>query len=172
MADHKLAIPKIRKWEGGWSDNANDPGGATMCGITFDTFIGYRMKKGLPKPTKDDLRNISLTEWMAVFKEEYWDEFKADEIQNQSIANFLIDWFWMSFHNASKGIQRIVGVVVDGEIGAKTIAAINSTDQAGLFNQIRAARMAYYDTIIKKNAKLETFRNGWLNRLNDYKYEP
>ena len=172
MADATLAVPKILKWEGGWADNPNDPGGATMEGITLNTFIGYRLKNNLPRPSKDDLRNISDQEWFDVFKQEFWDDLRADEINNQSDANLAIDWFWMSWHAASKGIQRTVGVYPDGEIGDESIAAINAMDPEELFHAMKAARIAYYETIIRKNPHLETFRDGWTNRLNDYTYEP
>jgi hypothetical protein len=26
----------------------------------------------------------------------YWDKWKADKIENQSIANLLVDWVWTS----------------------------------------------------------------------------
>ena len=35
MADYKVHIPFLEKWEGGWSNDPDDSGGATMMGITI-----------------------------------------------------------------------------------------------------------------------------------------
>lgn len=168
----RLAIPKILKWEGGWADNPKDPGGATMKGITLNTFIGYRLKNNLPKPSKDDLRKISDKEWAEVFKEEYWDEIRADDIRDQSVANIFMDWFWMSWDDAIEAVQTLVGTKPDGDVGNITIKAINAQPGEQLFNRIKAARESFFSSIIKKHPNLETFRHGWMNRLNDYTYQP
>ena len=83
-----------------------------------------------------------------------------------------MDWFWMSWDDASKKIQALVGVKPDGDVGPRTIAAINATPPAELFAGIKAARQNHYNRIIQRNPKLETFRKGWANRLNDYNFQP
>lgn len=53
--------------EGGWSDHPDDPGGATMRGVTLAT---YRRRR--PGATKADLRAITRAELAAIYREEYW----------------------------------------------------------------------------------------------------
>ena len=55
MADYTKLVPFIRKWEGGFSNNPKDKGGATNNGVTLAT---YRMVYGKNK-TVDDLKNMS-----------------------------------------------------------------------------------------------------------------
>ena len=103
-------------------------------------------------------------------KRNYWDKCKADQIKSQAVANILVDWFWMSGTNATKGIQRLVGVNVDGKIGKESLKAINETSQVNeqkFVEQLYQVRREFYNTIIKRNSKLESFRKGWTNRLND-----
>lgn len=170
MADHKLFAPKLMKLEGGFVNHPNDPGGATMKGVTLNVYTSYRVGKGLPKPTVEDLKNITDEEWMDIFKKNYWDKLKADEIQNQSIAEIMVDWLYNSGVGMIKNIQKILNVTADGISGKNTINAINNFDQPTLFENVFNARKEFYETIIKKNPKLETFRKGWMNRLNEFKF--
>jgi hypothetical protein len=43
MADLKIFLPKILKWEGGFVNDPADPGGATNMGVTISTWrqVGY-----------------------------------------------------------------------------------------------------------------------------------
>lgn len=62
----------VLQHEGGWADDPNDPGGATMKGITIGTYTRWREAHGQPAPTKDDLRNISDGEVGRIYFEWYW----------------------------------------------------------------------------------------------------
>lgn len=77
--------PFILKWEGGFVNDPDDLGGATNKGVTIGTYRQYRASKKLPEPTIEDLKNISDEEWTEIFKKFYWDRWKADKINNQSI---------------------------------------------------------------------------------------
>lgn len=92
MADVRKLKPFILKWEGGFVNDPADLGGATNKGVTIGTYKEYRKKKGLPEPTVEDLKKLSDSEWTDILKTCYWNRWKADRIQNQSIANILVDW--------------------------------------------------------------------------------
>jgi len=171
MANHKLLVPYIQKWEGGFVNDPADRGGATMAGVTIATYTEYCRKKGLPAPTIDDLKKITEAEWMDIFKTLYWDRWQADKILSQSIANILVDWVWGSGVWGIKIPQRILGVVEDGIAGQKTLIALNSRPPRLLFDEIKKARVKYIDDICKKTPTNEKFRRGWMNRLNDLKFE-
>lgn len=172
MATIKKLVPKIIKWEGGFANHKYDKGGATNKGITIDTFRNYRKSKNLATPTVDDLKNISDAEWMAILKTYYWDRWKADEINNQSIANLLVDWVWASGVYGIKYPQQVLGVTADGIVGKKTLAAINDyPNQEQLFSKLWKRREQHFRNLAANNATQQVFLKGWLNRLNDFKYE-
>jgi hypothetical protein len=79
--------------EGGWSNNPNDKGGCTMAGVTIGT---YRQYYGANK-TCNDLKNISDAQWNKIMRT-YWDAWRADEINNKSIAYLLVDWLYMGVY--------------------------------------------------------------------------
>ena len=165
MASYTKLIPIVLKWEGGYAGNI-DGMTCTMKGVTlaaYRKFFGKNM-------TCKDLKEITQAEWDLIFKEGYWDRWRADEIENQSIANLLVDWCWASGIYGIKLPQRVLGVKDDGIVGRKTIAAINDyPDQEELFNKLWARREKHFRDIAK-NGK-EKFLKGWLNRLNDFKYK-
>lgn len=171
MAQHSKLIPYVLKWEGGWSDDPADAGGATMKGITLATYTAYRHKKGLPIPTKNDLKNISQKDWEDIFKSMYWDRWKADNIENQSIANLLVDWLWTSGQYGIKFPQRVLGLTDDGLVGPKTLAAINNyPNKKELFNKLWERRKQHFTSIANSRPGNQKFLKGWLNRLNDFKF--
>lgn len=167
MADKNKLIPIIKKWEGGYSDNPNDRGGATNSGVTLAV---YQSVYGKNK-TKNDLKKMTNEQWNYIFTKLYWNKWKADEIKNQSIANILVDWVWMSGYGTIKKIQSLFGLTADGIVGNKTISYINSHDQEDVFNKIWNRRKQFYESLVKNNPSQKVFLNGWMNRLNTFKFQ-
>jgi len=167
MADSKKLIPFLLKWEGGFVDDPLDKGGATMKGVTIGTFrqfCGQHM-------TASDLKAITDEQWNRIFKTGYWDRWRADEIRHQSIANILVDWIWGSGIHAVRIPQRLLGVTDDGIVGPVTLAAVNAATPSELFYEIKGARKLFIHDIIAGTPTNIRFRQGWLNRLNDLKFE-
>lgn len=172
MANLNKLKPFILKWEGGFVNDPDDLGGATNKGITFATYCHYRKLKGISEPAiLDDLKNISDSEWTEILKTMYWDKWQADRINNQSVANILVDWLWGSGVHGIKRPQKILGVQVDGIVGDKTINALNACDPMEIYFAIKNDRIRFIDEICKARPANEKFRKGWLNRINDFKFE-
>ena len=171
MADIKYLAPIILKWEGNFVNHPNDKGGPTNKGVTIATYEAYCRKKGYPKPTVERLKNLTQEQWIDILKTMYWDRWKADQINNQAVANILVDWTWGSGAWGIKFPQRILGVKDDGIVGPKTIAALNDyPDQSELFKKIWMRRKQHFEDIVKADPTQKVFLKGWLNRLNDFKY--
>lgn len=171
MANPNKLIPFILSWEGGFVNDPDDLGGATNKGITIGAFRTYRQKNGLSRPSVEDLRNISDLEWSDVFKTMYWDRWKADQINSQSVANILVDWVWASGKYGIEIPQKVLDVAVDGIVGPKTIKAVNSWDPKELFDTIKTERLAFIERIVKSRPANAKFRQGWINRINALKFE-
>ena len=190
MARVENIVPFILKWETGTTGIgltneqlfekaklkrfANDPddlGGATMCGVTLATFAEYCRRKGYPRPTIVRLKAIKYKEWLEILKTMFWDKWKADQINNESIALILVDWVWGSGKYGITIPQRAIGVTADGIVGPKTIAAVNAKDPKQLFDLIRKERLAYIERICRSRPTNLKYKRGWLNRLNDIKFK-
>ena len=170
MANYRNLIPIILNLEGGFSNNSSDSGGATMKGVTLSTYKDFCRMKGKPEPTVRELRNISDKEWEEIFKLLYWDKWQADKINNQSIANFLVDWLWNSGKYGIVIPQKVLNVTQDGVVGKVTLWAINSSNQRHLFSLLKAARLEYVRELVNKNQSQQKFLKGWENRINSFSY--
>lgn len=168
---YKLA-PFILKWEGGFVNDPADLGGATNMGVTIGTWksCGYD-KDGDGDIDVDDLHLLTREDVVKrVLKPHYWDRWKADRIKSQSVANLVVDWVWASGKNGITGVQRILGVSVDGIVGEKTLAAMNGRNARELFADIKRARISFIEGIIKRDPSQMVFKKGWLSRLNCINY--
>lgn len=166
MAKFDLYAPILKRLEGGFSNHPYDKGGATNCGVTLASF---RAIYGKDK-TVEDLKNMTDAQWRRIMKV-YWDACNADKINNQSIANIVVDWCVNSGVSGRKEIQRTFNLVADGIFGQKTLAALNSTPQKCVFCKIRDAREKFYLNLAEKTPSQKVFLNGWMNRLNQFHYE-
>lgn len=167
MAKKEILKPFIRAWEGGFAIIKGDRGGATKWGVTIGTF---RAVYGQGR-TVEDLKKMTEEQWDHIFKTIFWDKWKADQIENQSIANLLVDWLWASGSYGIKLPQKILGVKIDGIVGPKTIAAINNYPKGNgaLFEALWTEREAYFRRIATPPSQRK-FLKGWLNRLNGIQF--
>lgn len=173
MADVNKLAHWILKWEGGFVNDPDDSGGATNKGVTIKTWkqVGYD-KDGDGDIDVKDLKLLTVDDVIkVVLKPHYWDRWKADEIVSQSVANICVDWVWASGKPGITRVQKLLGVKQDGVVGPKTLAALNSRSPLPLFGAIKQERIKFIDEICIKNPKNLKFKKGWLNRLNDLKYE-
>ena len=171
MADYKRLVPFIRKWEGGFVNDPYDKGGATNAGVTIATYRAYRKQKGYATTSVDDLKGMTSVEWQEIFKTLYWDRWRADGIRSQSVADILVDWVWASAVWGIKIPQRLLGVTVDGVVGPVTLETLNRLEARKIFDTIKSARVQFIDDICRRTPTNERFRRGWMNRLNDIRFE-
>lgn len=150
----------------GYANDPDDLGGATMVGVTIATYTEYCRRKGYPRPTIDRLRNMDYAQWLDILKTMFWDRWQADNIANQSVAEILVDWVWASGKYGITIPQKILGVTVDGVVGAKTIAAVNRQDARTLYNRIKVERRAFIERICASRPANNKFKRGWLRRLD------
>ena len=190
MAKIENLIPHIIKWEcgvtakpgesnmalferarkKGFANIPGDSGGATMIGVTIGTFKDWCKQKGRRTPSINDLKAISYFEWLAILKTVFWDPCNADGINNQSIANMLVDWRWVNGKQAVRDTQICFSLVADGIVGPKTLAALNGSSASTIFNRLKYAREAAYKKIVKNRPSQQKFLSGWINRTNDIKF--
>lgn len=159
--NYARALPLVLKWEGGWSDHPDDPGGATHKGVTLATFRRYVKADG----TKDDLRKITDAQVSTVYYRHYW------SVANCQAMPAGLDFAVFDFSvnsgpsRAVKFLQRIVGVTVDGRVGPKTIEAIGGFNTDDLVRLLCDERLAWLKTL----KTWGTFGKGWTNRVVDVK---
>lgn len=141
------AVEVILENEGGYINDERDPGGETNMGIS---------KKAYPDL---DIKNLTREQAIQIYFKDYWKPIKAD-FMDRGIALQLFDMAVNAgVSQASKLIQRIVGVKDDGVIGPITLRAINNYN-GDINMEYLIARVNYYSSL--DNVKI--FGAGWVNR--------
>ena len=179
MNDLELIDALIRREVGKTDDASNDPadrGGLTHFGITK---AGYSDFLGRPA-TDADINALTRARARAFYQ---WllDSTIGDLVTHPPLRGLLLDI--IANHgkqNATRIIQRAVGVTVDGVFGKLTRAALAkaaSEDPSRLFRDIVADRLEFTGRIITKNLRDDDhdgipdnteFAWGWLNRQAEF----
>lgn len=171
MAKIDILAPFILSWEGGFVNNPNDHGGATNKGVTIATWQaqGYD-KNGDGRIDVKDLKMISENDAVRIMRLNFWNRWNADEIEDQSIANMLVDWVWGSGKYGILLPQRMLGVTADGIVGMRTINALNRQKPQEFFARLRQKREQYLRGICVSRPVNKSFLDGWLHRLHAIGY--
>lgn len=186
MADFLPAFLNTAKTEGGYSNYPNDTGGETYAGISrknWPNWGGWRyldeIKKIDKTPSYINVKMGSNQNVQALvqefYKTNFWYSLNLQWLNDQQLANNVYDFAVSSgTGTAAKRLQiaanSICGdLVVDGQIGSKTISAINKLDAKAVYDAFNQQRKAYYDRIIANNPSQAQFRNSWYSRITPYK---
>ena len=158
------------------------PGGETYRGIARNFWPKwggwaivdyYKKSPNFPKKwseitkllAKDKQLNKLVEEF---YKKNFWDDLRGDYIMDQSVANNIYDFAVNSgVSRASRYAQRIVGTIEDGDIGQKTVSAINAYDPDEFVDKFKDAREAFYHRIVANDPSQKKFLDGWIKRAKE-----
>lgn len=148
-------------WEGGWSDNKKDRGGKTMWGITQATLSAW-----LGRPaTATEIRNLSKTTALAIYKKNYWDRVSGDALP-AGVDLMVYDWGVNSGpKRAVMALQAVLGVKTDGWVGEETLKAAGNRQPSDIIEALYQRRVAFLKGL--GSDQWAEFGKGWMNRVND-----
>ncbi len=171
MADYKLFVPFVLRWEGGWANDKDDRGGKTNRGITWVTYKSLCNRILHQEPSMENFKSLSK-EQAALFVKYFWDKSTANNsINSQKIAEAITSWRWGSGSYGLKEFQRLLNkkysanLKVDGVIGRNTAAKVNRLNSDKLFQEMLQARKAFFERLAKRDPRQTKFLKGWTNRL-------
>lgn len=139
--------------EGGFSNHPDDPGGATMYGITE----AVARENGYTGAMKD----LTLDFAKSVYRKKYWDACRCDQMPDP-IRYPLFDAAVNSGPGqAIKWLQLAVGVKADGVIGPITQQSVNMAAPQIVRQKMVGARLRF----MTERANWPTFSRGWSRRV-------
>jgi lysozyme family protein len=141
--------------EGDFSDHEDDTGGKTRYGVTEAVAreVGY----------KGDMRELPLDLAKRIYLERYWKPIRADDLP-PGVRYIVFDGAVNSGPaQATRWLQRALGVTADGVIGPQTMAAAYAQDMNALRLRILAQRLRFMTSL--KN--WPSFSRGWAIRIAD-----
>lgn len=157
MMRFEQALALVLRWEGGFSDHPDDPGGATNLGITWRTLSEWR---GRPASV-EEVRALTLEDVRPIYRSRYWDACRCDELPD-GVDFMVFDGAVNQGPNRAKRLlQRSLGVAEDGILGPVTMAAAQRAKADGLIDEMTARRAVHYASLQSR------FHLGWFRRLVD-----
>ena len=167
MSRFDSCLAFVLQMEGGFVNHPNDRGGATNKGIIQRVYDQYRASKKLEPQS---VQFITDDEVASIYREQYWRPVKADNLPPPIDLVVFDSAVNHGVKQASKFLQRALGVPDDGIIGIQTIKAVFSDDAAGMTPKVAqdiiAQRSNFYDMLVERNPSQSVFRKGWGNRLS------
>ena len=156
----------IEKWEGGFDNDPEDPGGPTNLGITQAVLAEWRAHP----VSVDDVRNLTRAEALQIFRAHYWAPIKGDQLPLPAAQIVYNTCVLSGRDRAVRLLQEALNrqtnrIEVDGKIGNETIGASVAADQVRLIGDYCAA----YEAYLRSLPHFVRFGRGWLNRLNEIK---
>ena len=177
MADFNTAVNKVLKWEGGFQDKAADSGNYDAQGNLVGTNFGITAKTlmrvmnlpisygGMQAMQKDYAKEV--------YRIGYWEEFRINEIQNQDIANIVLDTFVLfSWSTALALVNDAINITLNTNYQNIEPYILNNIANSGKTNEfvntLVQLRIDYHNYRVSIKPNQVEFLKGWTNRANDY----
>ena len=196
MAKFEIAYEPVRGYEGGYSNDKNDRGGETYCGIArnfFPSWPGWQIVDrekniagGNVAQMKRALEHTSINSFVdAWYKTEWWDKLGLEKLP-QELANEIFEQSVnLGKAGCGKKVQQVcnaynyVGgakifddLTLDGIIGPKTLAALakiidkNKANPGNLVHALNCMQGSHYIELACKTFSQRTFTVGWMKRTH------
>lgn len=184
-----MANSFTQKWEKGYVNHPNDPGGATYNGVSLrflkQTGIDINGDGHIDAQDILDLyRRKDQATVDAIFHKAFWRDPNLDQFESLPVQIVLYDSSVNTGRRQSaKFLQRAINAIypaaalaVDSKIGPKTLQAVRILCQARRDYSLALAcldkRLAFHNSLIANSPypdgrDYRPFAKGWRNRVND-----
>jgi len=176
MANFAQIIEQIIKSEGGYQNMPTDTGNyscgelaGTKYGISaigLEAYLGRCiLASDVLALTKDDAKTI--------YRNNYWDKIRGDEIESYSVAYIIMDHYIMNPTTATKLVENVlkkfgINTNVNNQFSQAVISDINKCEAKDFFLAYKEERRLAFEKL--RSSKPE-FMDGWLNRLNKFTFD-
>ena len=139
--------------EGGYVDDPRDPGGETNWGVTKRTAQanGYT----------GNMKTMTRQQAYEIYRRAFWLRYNCEQMPDAVAYQFFDAAVNHGFGNASRMLQRAVGVLDDGIIGKYSLEAINRNPISDTLMVLNGERLNFYTRL----EKFDRYGKGWVNRV-------
>ncbi len=154
----EIGLDLVFRWEGGYTNDPDDPGGATKWGIALNRIgrtLGMRKK---------DIQGLTLKDAQDIYVKNYWQSCHCDHLP----PGLDVAVFDCSVNQgptrAKKLLQRALQAKIDGIMGPKTMeAASDAAGNTSVLGDFCVYRALHYSGL----GKFFKYGKGWFRRLFD-----
>lgn len=156
VSDYPKSLRFVLRWEGGFVNDPDDPGGATNKGVTQKTYDSYCRKKGIPLRRVEQISDAEVGD---IYKSLYWDMVGGDR-EIWPLCLVLFD----TGVNMGPGRARMFLTQAK-----KSMDSDPANDALELARRVIDLRVNRYYFLVQRNPRLKKFLKGWLNRARELK---
>lgn len=149
--EFQKALKMVLSWEGGWSNDPADPGGATMYGVIQTVYSSWRTAQHLQVQS---VRLISQEEVQSIYYAQYW--LPVAPGRAWPLNDVLFDTA------VNMGVGRAKQFLEQAKVGPAN--AVPNRMKA-LASAVLDIRTRYYRGIVASRPASGKFLRGWLNRV-------
>jgi lysozyme family protein len=191
MAQFLLTYNKYKSIEGTYSNDPDDAGGETWCGIARNFNPGWPGWKIIDSYKSVYSARMNLVDALKInpdleklvydfYKKNYWDFFQANGLP-QIIADELYDiaincglvtcvkYLQSALNLLNRNVSLYPELLVDGIFGVKTmqtlVVSLNKNGEKLLFNVLNCFQGKHYIECMQKKSSNEKYV-GWFNRID------
>lgn len=162
-SNFQKCVDTVLPHEGGFSNDPDDPGGATKFGITQKTLSAWLEERGHSAASIDDVKNLTRDTACEIYRTNYWNKLRCDALP----AGVDLVTFDFGVNGgtgqSAKLLQRAVGAADDGSVGDATIAASKAKSPQEVIRKMSELRLDFYRSL----PKFAKFGNGWTRRTQE-----
>jgi len=143
MSSYEKAFKEVIGHEGGFTDNPKDRGNWTSGQIGVGELKGTKYGISAMAYPHLDIRNLTLDQARALYKKDYWDRVRGDELTPAIALNVFDGAVNSGVTRSIQWLQEAVGVTADGLFGPRTIAAVRSRNDIELVARYNSRRLLF-----------------------------
>lgn len=157
---YDICLPLLLAHEGGYTNDARDPGGPTNFGITIFDYRKYIK----PDATAADVRAMSIEQAKRIYRARYWDVQRCDELP-AGVDYAVFDYGVNSgIGRSRKVLRRLLRLSENSDVMEDAvIAAARASDAAILVQAICGERLRFLQTL----KTWRVFGAGWARRVKE-----
>lgn len=155
------AFDRLIGHEGGFSDDAKDPGNWTGGRVNVGELKGT--KYGIAANTYGDLdiKNLTLDDAKKIYYRDWWLKAGADQLDAAIVFQLWDFAVNAGMGTAMRALQRAARVSDDGNIGPLTLRAVRAMSTTDVLMRFAAQRLRFYTGL----STWPTYGKGWTNRV-------
>lgn len=168
MSRFDSCLAFVLEQEKAYSNLAGDAGGSTRWGVASNFWPDAYDK--IAWLEKADKHAEAMQVVAAFYREKFWSPIQGDQLPPPLDLLVFDAAVNLGIGSAVSLLQQSINevngppyLVVDGQLGAKTLAAVKAYPVHLLVYKITAERIAYYTSRPRK--RRDAFLAGWVNRI-------
>jgi lysozyme family protein len=152
-SDFERALKATLAYEGGFSDVPQDPGGATMMGVTASTFWHYLSDHGQPLRS---VRTITGAELRDIYQARYWEPVTQGRTWPLNAVLFDV--------GVNSGVGTALWMLEQAKL---TVPVTDPNRMKALALAVCDVRERFFKGIVQRRPLSAVFLRGWLRRVNE-----